>query len=283
MAARTLIIGCGYIGLPLALRLQTKGHAITAWVHSAESAAALAAYSFQRIVTGSVADADVWTIVGKNYDFVIHCASSGRGGEEAYAEVFLQGAILMGRCQPQARKLFVSSTSVYGQTSGEIVTEESPAEPVSATSQILRQAENEALTGDTTVVRSVGIYGPTRSMLFEKFRRGDAVIEGEGSRWINQVHQRDLVGALDYLMEKGVAGEIYNVADNEPVMLRDYYAWCSEFLHRSLPPHGPTNPNRKRGLTNKRVSNAKLCATGWAPIYPSFRDGLTEDFQHGAS
>jgi len=34
------------------------------------------------------------------------------------------------------------------------------------------------------------------------------------------------------------------------------------------------NENRKRGLTNKRVSNAKLRGTGWAPRYSSFQEGL---------
>jgi hypothetical protein len=60
-------------------------------------------------------------------------------------------------------------------------------------------------------------------------------------------------------------------------MLRDYYAWCAEFLNRPLPPHGPVDPNRKRGLTSKRVSNTKLRATGWTPRYPSFREGLAAD------
>jgi hypothetical protein len=61
------------------------------------------------------------------------------------------------------------------------------------------------------------------------------------------------------------------------VTYRDYYAWCSEFLTQPMPPHGPVDTERKRGLTNKRVSNAKLRATGWSPTYPSFREGLTAD------
>ena len=79
-----LIIGCGYIGLPLAFRLQQKGHSVIVWVHSATSAASLAQYSFHQIITGSVADRDAWDAAGENIDLVIHCASSGRGGEAAY-------------------------------------------------------------------------------------------------------------------------------------------------------------------------------------------------------
>jgi len=273
----TLIVGCGYIGLPLALQLKAAGHKIDAWVHSAASAESLGGHGFHRIITGSVADAGLWTGLSRKYELVIHCASSSGGGEQAYEEVYVQGVHMMNSHQPGARRILVSSTSVYGQTQGEPVTEESPAEPESATSRILRRAEQMALNAGGVVMRSSGIYGPKRGVLFERFRRGQAVIEGDGLRWINQIHQRDLVAAIVHLIEAGKPGEIYNATDDRPVKYRDFYAWCSKFLSQPMPPHGRVNSERKRGLTNKRVSNAKLRATGWKPIYLSFREGLTAD------
>jgi nucleoside-diphosphate-sugar epimerase len=277
VAGKTLIIGCGYIGLPLALELQAQGHAITAWVHSEETAASLAPHHFSRIMVGSVGDERAWAGAGGDYDLAIHCASSGKGGETAYEEVFLKGAQNLIRHLPTARKLFVSSTSVYGQTESEVVTEQSRAEPAPATGKILRTAEDVAVKGGVIVARSSGIYGPGRGVLFAKFQRGEAVIEGDGARWLNQIHQRDLVAALVHLIDHGKPGEIYNATDDTPVTQRDYYAWCAEFLGQPLPPFGPVNTQRKRGLTNKRVSNAKLRATGWAPLYPSFREGIAAD------
>ncbi|MCE0524238.1 MAG: NAD-dependent epimerase/dehydratase family protein [Methylacidiphilales bacterium] len=278
MALKTLIIGCGYIGLPLALRLKEEGNEIDAWVHTAASAEALVPHEFHCVIDGSVADPRLWDAISVEYDFVIHCASSSRGGEAAYEEVFFQGAFMMGSRQPRARKLFVSSTSVYGQSRGELVTEDFPAEPLTPTGRILREAERTALGSGATVVRSTGIYGPNRGVLFERFRQGAAVIEGNGLRWINQIHQRDLVAALAHLIGAGAPGEIYNAADDSPVTLHDYYAWCAEFLGQAMPPYGPVDPLRKRGLTNKRVSNAKLRATGWQPMYPSFREGIAADY-----
>jgi len=276
---KTLLIGCGYVGLPLALRLKEAGHEVSAWVHSAESAKALAPHQFHRAISGDVADARIWDSVTDNYDLVIHCASSGGGSEAAYEQVFLKGTLLMNTRQPRSRRLFVSSTSVYRQDEGEVVTEKSQAEPDTATGRVLRAAEKVAMGADATVIRSSGIYGPKRGLLFERFRRGEAIIEGDGLRFINQIHQRDLVAAIVHLIGAGKFGEIYNATDDTPVTYRDYYAWCSKFLSQPMPPHGPLNTERKRGLTNKRVSNAKLRATGWTPIYPSFREGLTAD--HG--
>jgi nucleoside-diphosphate-sugar epimerase len=276
-SCKTLIVGCGYIGLPLARRLQEQGHEINAWVYSAASAEVLADCRFHRVVAGSVADPLLWNPLAGEFDLVIHAASSGRGGAESYREVFLEGIRQINERQPRARRLMVSSTSVYGQAGGETVAEESPAEPVVETGRILREAEEAALGGGAIVVRSAGIYGPGRSVLFEKFRRGEAIIEGDGLRWINQIHQRDLVAALEHLVHAGEPGQIYNAADDVPVTQRDFYAWCAEFLDRPLPPSGPVNTQGKRGLTNKRVSNAKLRRAGWQPIYPSFKEGLAAD------
>ena len=270
---KILVIGCGYIGLPLAQRWLAEGNEVTAWVHSPTSAEALREHPFSKVVVGSVGDEDLWKDL-PSYDYVLHCASSGRGGAEAYREVFLQGATWLALYQPDARRWLVSSTSVYGQTQGEVVIEESAAEPSTETGQVLRKAEELALTCGIGIVRSSGIYGPGRGVLFEKLRRGEAVIEGDGQRWMNQIHRDDLVAAIAFLVARGQLGEIYNASDDTPVTTLDFFTWSSAFLGLPLPPYGPVNPNRKRGLSSKRVSTAKLRALGWAPQYPSFREGL---------
>jgi nucleoside-diphosphate-sugar epimerase len=272
---RTLIVGIGYIGLPLALLWQDAGDEIIAWVHSSASADLIREYHFPRVITGSVASERLWEQL-EPCDRIILCASSSRGGAEIYREVFLEGASMFHRYQTAARKIFVSSTSVYAQAEGEIVTEESEAAPATETGTILREAEEIALEAGAIVARSAGIYGPGRGVLWEKFRRGDAVIEGDGSRWLNQIYRDDLVSALSMLMESGEPGQIYNVADDEPVTLGEFYGWCAVYHRRPLPPFGPVKTGRKRGLTSKRVSNAKLRALGWRPIYPSFREGIEE-------
>lgn len=277
MARRTLIVGCGYLGLALARELQSRGDEVSVWVRSEDSAAQLAGKRFAQVITGNVADEACWGVAGP-FDAVVHCASSGGGGVAAYREVYLEGARQMNRHQPKARRVLVSSTSVYGQTEGEEVNEGSEAAPKSETSQVLVEAECEAIKMGAMVVRAAGIYGPGRAALFEKFRRGDAAMEGDGSRWVNQIHRDDLASAVIQLLELGAPGQVYNAADDEPVMLRDFYAWCSERLGKPMPKPGPSDPNRKRGMTSKRVVNRKLRATGWNPVFPSFREGLMDRF-----
>ena len=274
MARRTLIVGCGYLGLALAEVLRGRGDPVTGWVRSEASAEKIAAQVDEAIV-GNLADAACWRGLGP-FDALVHCAASGGGGPAAYREVYLDGVRQMNRHQPQARRVFVSSTSVYGQTDGGWVDEGAATEPAAETSRLLVEAEREAVSAGARVVRSAGIYGPGRAALFEKFRRGEAVMEGDGTRWINQVHRDDLVTAVRAALDADGASGIYNAADNEPVMLRDFYAWCASSLDKPLPPPGAVDSKRKRGLTNKRVSNARLRTLGWTPRYPSFREGLAE-------
>ena len=75
------------------------------------------------------------------FDVVIHCASSGGGGTESYRRVYLEGAQESSRGVAARTFLYTSSTSVYAQTGGEWVDEESATDPVHETGRILREAE----------------------------------------------------------------------------------------------------------------------------------------------
>jgi nucleoside-diphosphate-sugar epimerase len=161
------------------------------------------------------------------------------------------------------------------------VTEEALAEPSTETGQVLRATERLVLEGNGIVARVAGIYGPGRGVLFQKFCRGEAVIEGDGQRWMNQVHRDDVVQALLVLAERGGRGEIYHVVDDEPCPYLSYYEWLAQTMQRVLPPFGPVNLERKRGLGDKRVDNGKLKALGWVLSYPTFREGLLAEIRAG--
>jgi len=273
---RVVIAGCGFVGLATARVFQTAGWDVLGLTHSAESAAALKGEAFS-VAPCDISDAEAVRAIASglagNADAAIHCASSGRGGADAYRAVYLEGARNLLDAFAGARLIFTSSTSVYAQTDGAAVNEDSPAEPPRETGQILRETEELVLARGGIVARLAGIYGPGRSVLLRKFFNGEAVIEGDGGRFVNQVHRDDIASALRVLIEEGAPG-IFNVSDDAPMPQREIYAWLAERFARVLPPSGPIDPNRKRGWTSKRVSNAKLRALGWAPQFPSFFEAV---------
>ena len=268
--SKVVIAGCGFTGLATARLFAGAGWEVVGVTHSVESAVALGTEKF-RVVACDITDRAALAACGelRGAEAVIHCASSGRGGVEQYRAVYLDGARALGEVLAPGLLVFTSSTSVYAQTDGAWVTEESAAEPDRETGRVLRETEEWVIARNGLVTRLAGIYGPGRSVLLRKFFAGEAVIEGDGAKWINQVHRDDIATALVHLVTAKARG-VFNVNDDEPLTQRAVYEWLARRFARSLPPGGPIDTNRKRGWTNKRVSNAKLRATGWQARYPSF-------------
>jgi nucleoside-diphosphate-sugar epimerase len=267
---RVFVAGCGYVGLATGKLLHSAGWKVVGGSRSGESAGA----PFP-VVPFDLSDPATMRDVGP-IDIVVHCASSSRGGADQYRQVYLDGVRNLLLAFGRARVVFTSSTSVYAQTDGSIVTEESPAMPSRETGKILREAENLVLQSDGCVARLAGIYGPGRSVLLRRFFTGEAVIEGDGERYVNQIHRDDAASALVRLLEASASG-VYNVSDDTPLSLREVYSWLAAHFGKAVPPTGPVNNERKRGVTHKRVSNAKIRALGWFPRYPSFRDAVVND------
>jgi nucleoside-diphosphate-sugar epimerase len=271
---RILIAGCGYVGEATANLFHSAGWNVEGWVHSKESAARLSAkpYSLRVIDVSQRGD------VAKRpeaFDAVIHCASSRGGDAEAYRDIYLNGARHLLETFPQAKILFTSSTSVYAQRDGSRVTEESETKPLRETSRILLQVEKLVLEKGGIVVRLAGIYGPQRSALLSKFLNGTAIIDPNNDRFVNQVHRDDIASALFLLLNRAqTSAQIYNVVDDQPLLQSECYHWLAQRLNRPLPPTRKSEQPRKRGDTNKRVSNAKLHQLGWTPDYPTFRDAM---------
>ncbi len=273
---RILIAGCGFVGLAAARLFHRNGWDVIGCTHSVESALGLKEPF--RVVACDIADVEAVRVAEGfcGLDAVIHCASSGKGGADAYRRVYLGGARNLAEIARPKRLLFTSSTSVYAQTTGEWVNEESAAAPDRETGRVLMETEDLVLSTGGIVARLAGIYGPGRSVMLRKFLSGEATIEGDGSRWINQAHRDDIATALWTLVTLGAAG-IYNVTDDTPVTQRSLYVALADRFARPLPPSGEIPVDRKRGWTHKRVSNAKLRALGWAPKYPSFQMAVETD------
>lgn len=274
--AKVLVAGCGFVGLAAARLFHEREFEVIGLTRSPETAAQLKNEPF-RVVPCDITDPSALASVSQaEPQIVIHCASSGRGGVNEYRQTYLEGTRNLTNVLRPGHLIFVGSTSVYAQTTGDWVTEESAAEPQRETGRILLEAETLVLSQGGTIARLGGIYGPGRSVLLQRFFSGAAAIEEDGRRWINQAHRDDIAAALGTMAEKNARG-IFNVADDQPLEQRVLYQWLASRFKRPLPRGGPIDPNRKRGWTNKRVSNAKLRALGWEPRYPSFFAAVTND------
>ncbi|HXG49352.1 MAG TPA: SDR family oxidoreductase [Methylomirabilota bacterium] len=287
---RTLIVGCGYVGLPLGLELARQGHEVFGLRRGAASDSALHEAGLIPLAVDITEPGQLETLPTP-FDWVVNAVSSTRGGEDDYRRVYLEGTRLLiqrlAACPPK-KYIHLSSTSVYGQTDGSLVKEDSPTEPASPTSRILVETERllrNAAHRDrfpALILRVSGIYGPNRGHLFQQYLRNEARIAGRGERLINMIHRDDVVGAILAALKSGRPGEVYNVTDDEAVTQLNFFRWLSETLGKWMPPFATEaeNENRKRGLTQKRVSNRRLkMELGYQFKYPTFRQGYTAEIR----
>ena len=271
---RILIAGCGYVGQATADLFHSAGWDVEGWIASGKSAAALSAkpYPISQI---DISKHDQVANHPGRFDAVIHSASTRGGGVDDYQQIYLNGARNLLDRFAGIRVLFTSSTSVYAQRDGSWVTEESEAKPVRETGRILLETENLVLGRGGIVIRLAGIYGPGRSALLSKFLAGTAIIDPENDRFVNQVHRDDAASAIFRLLTQQAQGtQVFNVVDDQPMLQSDCYRWLAQRLNRPLPSTAKSTTQRKRGDSNKRVSNAKLRHLDWVPKYPAFAEGM---------
>ncbi|MGJ8513872.1 Protein YeeZ [Carnimonas sp. R-84981] len=278
MASRTiLIVGCGDIGSALGLQLQAQGYRVIGARRDSRSVPA----SFEAIQLDVGDNASVSAL--PDADVLVYAISADKFEESAYQSAYSQGldnilSEFEQRPQPPRQVLFVSSTSVYAQSSGEVVDESSPTTPDRFSGQIMCQAEqrliNSPLPG--SVVRLSGIYGPGRERLINQARDGYTVPQNPAV-FTNRIHRDDAAGVLAFLIERYQQGDavddIYLASDDEPATLYEVMTWLAQRL--DVTPSQQLDASARR-RSNKRCSNARLKAQGYRFRYPSFREGYAD-------
>lgn len=284
---RVLIVGCGYVGMALGAELARAGHHVFGLKRGGDTTEM--SHAGIRPILADITQPATLALIQPEFDCVVNTISSSKGGVEEYRRVYLEGTLRLVEWlsrAPLQSYIYTSSTSVYAQTDGSWVTEESPTEPKNETSRILVETEQALLQAvrnqsfPAIILRVAGIYGPERGHLFHQYLRGEARLDGDGSRLINMAHRDDVGRGIVAAMQKGRPGGVYNVADDEPVTQKEYFQWLSDQLHMPMPSvateaeRGP----RKRGLTHKRVSNRKLRLELQCELkYPTYRQGYTAE------
>ncbi len=269
MKQRLLVAGNGFVGQTAARQFRSAGWEVITVSRSGEG-------DVHADLSKDVSVKALRTSVDAP-SHILFCASAG-GGVDAYRAVYLEGARNLVRHFPNVPIIFTSSISVYPQSNGEVVTEESTTEVQRETGKLLLESESVILNAGGIVLRLAGLYGIGRAYLLRRLLVGEAELEDDGGRVLNYTHHEDAAGAALFLCEKSqwMRGEVYNVCDSHPLTQKELYLALVKKFDLAFPPSVPRNLNSKRGWSSKAVSNKKLRALGWQPKYPSFVDASEE-------
>lgn len=262
--ARVLIGGCGDLGTRLGLLLVQDGHEVTGLRRSASLLPAAI-----RGVSADLGDAASLRGLAQDWDTVIYAAAATERSEAGYRAIYVDGLqrLLDATGAPQ-RVLFVSSTAVYGQDDGGWVDEDSATEPQRFNGALLLEAEQtlRQRLPQAIVVRPSGLYGPGRNRLIERARHDDVA----APRWTNRIRIEDAAGAIRHILNLPNTAKVWLLNDDQPASEPEVLDGIRELL--GLP---PTNLVPE-SILGRRISNARLRASGFVCCFPGFRQGYAD-------
>lgn len=234
---RIAILGCGWLGLPLAKSLIGEGYSVNGSTTTATKLEALAEAGIKPYLvrlSESGISGDITELLGNCTTLIIDVPPKLRGNT---AENFTQKIKHLIPFIEEAgilNVLFISSTSVYADDNS-IVTEETVPYPDTESGRQLLETEqllwqNQSFA--TTILRFGGLIGGERHPVQHLAGR-TGLPNPDGP--VNLIHRDDCIGIIKAIIEKGAWGEIFNAAAPQHPTRKEYYTKKAEAFGLPLP------------------------------------------------
>ena len=300
---RVLLAGAsGAVGTPLTRQLIAAGHEVVGISRSQANAERLRNAGAEAVVT-DVMDREslLGALRGVRADAVMHQLTAlgttkmreAMRGTNALRTTGTAHLLAAAREVGAHRFLTQSIVLGYGfrDHGPHVITEDDPfAEPepgpLAAGVAAIRSNEEQVFSADEMegiALRYGAFYGQDsfNRMVINLVRKRRFPVPSSGGGFANFIYLEDAAAATVAVLEKGRAGQAYNIVDDEPVRWSGYLDTLAAEL-------GARRPWRVPGwvlrpipyihtmmTTSMRVSNAKARRElGWAPAVPTYREGI---------
>ena len=300
---RVLLAGAsGAVGTPLTRQLIAAGHEVVGISRSQANAERLRNAGAEAVVT-DVMDREslLGALRGVRADAVMHQLTAlgttkmreAMRGTNALRTTGTAHLLAAARAVGAHRFLTQSIVLGYGfrDHGPHVITEDDPfAEPepgpLAAGVAAIRSNEEQVFSADEMegiALRYGAFYGQDsfNRMVINLVRKRRFPVPSSGGGFVNFIYLEDAAAATVAVLEKGRAGQAYNIVDNEPARWADYLDTLATEL-------GARRPWRVPGwvlrpipyihtmmTTSMRVSNAKARRElGWAPAVSTYHEGI---------
>ncbi|MBQ4855225.1 SDR family oxidoreductase [Rhodanobacter sp. B2A1Ga4] len=270
MSERILLAGCGDLGERVAQRLRAHGDEVWALRRQPPARGGHGIHWLR----GDLTDPASLRELPAGITRLVYLPAPATRDKAAYRAIFVDGLRhLLDALDRRklARVLFVSSSAVYGEHDGDWVDEATPTDPPGFNGAVLLEAEQWLAEQSlpSTVLRLAGLYGPGRLQLIERLRAGQLRVPREAPHWANRIHVDDAAAAIVHLLDLKSPQPLYLGVDDTPMPLDELYDFLAALIDAPLPAEGAA----PAGVGSKRLRNARLRASGWAPQWPDAREG----------
>jgi len=158
--------------------------------------------------------------------------------------------------------------------------------PIQAVIDHETQLLSAAVAGqvETVVLRFGTFYGPGAGtdLMARMLRLGAPIVFGGDEGLTPWMHIDNGAAAVVAAIERGVSGEVYNVADDEPASLREFLNELARVTHARQPRTLPAVLARIGAPYIKHVMATRLpvntnkakSTLGWKPVFQTYREAL---------
>jgi len=275
LSERVLVAGCGDVGLRVAKRLLARGDEVWALRRRLP----VGDGSDIHWLRGDLTEAASLRGLPGGITQLVYLPTPDRRDEVDYRTTFVDGLChVMSALDGTTlqRVLFVSSSAVYGDHDGSWVDESTPTAPYGFNGKVLLEAEQwlETQPATSIVLRLAGLYGPGQLQLLDRLRAGQVRVPRTKKHWANRIHTDDAATAIVHLLQLDNPLPLYLGADSTPLPLDVLYDALAKLIGVDPPQDGPS----PAGIGSKRLSNARLRASGFVPRWPDSREGYAAAF-----
>ncbi len=246
-----LLVGCGDIARRL-LPLLRDRYRLYALLRDPEKSAAWRAGGAMPLIA-DLDDRRCLARIGGVADIVIHLAPPLPGARRDTRTAHLLSALSHGSL-PQ-HFIYISTSGVYGDCGGEVVSETRRLAPCSARAALRVSAERQVRAWarrngvHASILRVPGIYAAERLPL-ERLRAGTAAIVAAEDGYSNHIHADDLARIIVAVLRRGKSNRVYHAVDDDEMKMGDYF-------DRVADAHGlPHPPRLARAEVQQAVSPA---------------------------
>ena len=214
------ILGCGWLGKPLAISMLEKGYAVKGSTTSKEKLVAL-----EKIKTLPFL---VDISLNENFSAFLHSDILIIAITSKHIEDFKRLISQIEKSIIQ-KVIFISSTSVY-DSKNKVMTEEDKVleTPLSKIENLFR--ENPSF--ETTIIRFAGLFGGNRKP-GNWFQDGRKIPQPNG--FTNMIHQKDCIRIIEKIIVQNTWNETFNACSNHHPTRREFYTKAKQRLGFDAP------------------------------------------------
>jgi len=230
------VLGCGWLGLPLAMSLKKSGHSIVATRRSEDGCSQLSSLGFIGIQfeLGAALTQEKFAPIF-NCDLLVLNIPVGRktGASEQFC-VNIDGLLRQASESNIKQVVFVSTSSVYGDQ-GSIVTEKSATKPISQSSKInltIEQLVQQYFAEQACIIRLAGLVGKDRHPAH--FLAGKTELAAP-NHVVNLIHQYDVIQSIQSIIKNKIWGHTFVLSALAHPTRKDYYTWATKQLNLPAP------------------------------------------------